>query len=75
MPIYVGDGRHETYRQQPNGKWRHGLSNGREFDSLEEAKRDYASRNPGGGDAFSVVLFILIPLLIAAAAVLMKSAV
>ena len=75
MPIYVGEGCHETYRQQPNGKWRHGLSNGREFDSLEEAKRDYASRNPGGSVAFSVVLFILIPSLIAAAAVLLKSAV
>lgn len=75
MPIYVGEGHGETYRQQPNGKWRHGLSNGREFDSLEEAKRDYASRHTGGGDAFSVVLFILIPSLIAAVAVLMKSAV
>lgn len=59
MPKYVGEGYRELYWQR-NGKWFHGLSNGKSFDTLEDAKQDYAANHSGLGIAGVIAILIFL---------------
>jgi len=45
MPRYIGERRGEMYYRR-NGKWHHCRDNGREFDSLEDAQKDFDTNFP-----------------------------
>ncbi len=60
MARYIGERRGEMYYQR-DGKWHHCRDNGRCFDSLEAAQRDFDKVCPKApGDAFFGALFIFL---------------
>lgn len=60
MARYIGERRGEMYYQR-DGKWHHCRDNGRCFDSLEAAQRDFDKVCPKAhGDAFLGALFIFL---------------
>lgn len=57
MPRYIGERHREMYYQR-DGKWHHLRDNGRCFDTLEDARRDFDKVFPKApGDAFFGALF------------------
>lgn len=61
MPRYFGERRGEMYYQR-DGKWHHCRDNGRSFDTLEEAQRDFDKEYPKDniGDAVLGGMFIFL---------------
>lgn len=60
MPRYIGELRGEMYYRR-DGKWHHCRDNGRCFDSLDAAQRDFGKVCPKApGDAFFGALFIFL---------------
>ena len=61
MARYIGERRGEMYYQR-DGKWHHCRDNGRCFDSLEAAQRDFDKVYPKAPlvDAFFGALFIFL---------------
>lgn len=68
MPRYYGEGPREVYWER-DGKWYHLLGNGKAFDTLEAAERDYERKRPIGfvdtvpGAILSFLGFVLLALL------------
>lgn len=59
MPRYIGERRGEIYYQR-DGKWHHCRDNGRCFDSLESAQRDFNKVCPKApADDFFIGAFLL----------------
>jgi hypothetical protein len=60
MPRYFGERRGEMYYRR-DGKWHHCRDNGRCFDTLEDARRDFDKVCPKApGAAFLGALFIFL---------------
>lgn len=66
MPRYYGEGFREMYWTR-NGKWYHSLSDGRSFETYEEAKHDYDRHDNGcvgGGTIITVAVVIAVILVV-----------
>ena len=59
MPRYIGERRGEMY-YMCDGKWHHCRDNGRCFNTLEDAKRDFDNVCPSYGGAGCGALFIFL---------------
>jgi hypothetical protein len=60
MPRYIGERRGEMYYKR-DGKWHHCRDNGRCFDSMESAQRDFNKVCPKApADDFLAVLFVFL---------------
>lgn len=61
MPRYIGERRGEMYYRR-DGKWHHCLDNGRCFNSVESARRDFNEvyREPPGYSFASLLFAFLI---------------
>lgn len=64
MPRYIGERHREMYYQR-DGKWHHLRDNGRCFDTLEDARRDFDNVCPSlGGVGCGALLIFLVGVLL-----------
>jgi hypothetical protein len=65
MPKYFGERRGELYYQR-DGKWHHCRDNGRSFDTLEDARRDFDKVYPKNyiGDTLLGGLFVFLVIIL-----------